>query len=59
MVQILICAGILQYDDEDSDKVVLESDSDLQAAVDHARLAGWKVSIIFVLVPSFVFKLLW
>ncbi|KAK4493352.1 hypothetical protein RD792_017755 [Penstemon davidsonii] len=30
------------YDDEDNDKVVLASDSDLQAAVDHARLAGWK-----------------
>ncbi|KAG8379443.1 hypothetical protein BUALT_Bualt07G0088900 [Buddleja alternifolia] len=32
----------LLYEDEDSDKVVLASDSDLQAAVDHARLAGWK-----------------
>ncbi|PIN22386.1 hypothetical protein CDL12_04892 [Handroanthus impetiginosus] len=30
------------YEDEDNDKVVLASDSDLQAAVDHARLAGWK-----------------
>ncbi|KAL2454983.1 CBS domain-containing protein CBSCBSPB5 [Abeliophyllum distichum] len=30
------------YEDEDHDKVVLASDSDLQAAVDHARLAGWK-----------------
>ncbi|EYU23085.1 hypothetical protein ABFS82_09G067100 [Erythranthe guttata] len=30
------------YEDEDKDKVVLASDSDLQAAVDHARLAGWK-----------------
>ncbi|CAA0831741.1 CBS domain-containing protein CBSCBSPB5 [Striga hermonthica] len=30
------------YEDEDKDKVMLASDSDLQAAVDHARLAGWK-----------------
>lgn len=30
------------YEDEDKDKVVLASDGDLQAAVDHARLAGWK-----------------
>ncbi|KAK6123745.1 hypothetical protein DH2020_042517 [Rehmannia glutinosa] len=35
------------YEDEDKDKVVLASDSDLQAAVDHARLAGWKVLIWF------------
>ncbi|XP_012830539.1 PREDICTED: CBS domain-containing protein CBSCBSPB1-like [Erythranthe guttata] len=31
------------YEDEDNDKVVLASDSDLQAAVYHAKLAGWKV----------------
>ncbi|KAF8694026.1 hypothetical protein HU200_038475 [Digitaria exilis] len=30
------------YEDEDQDKVVLASDDDLAAAVDHARLAGWK-----------------
>lgn len=30
------------YEDEDQDKVILASDSDLAAAVDHARLAGWK-----------------
>ncbi|XP_047338734.1 CBS domain-containing protein CBSCBSPB5-like [Impatiens glandulifera] len=30
------------YEDEDHDKVVLASDNDLAAAVDHARLAGWK-----------------
>ncbi|KAH6797175.1 CBS/octicosapeptide/phox/Bemp1 domain protein [Perilla frutescens var. hirtella] len=30
------------YEDEDKDKVILASDNDLQAAVDHARLAGWK-----------------
>ncbi|CAL9095177.1 unnamed protein product [Musa acuminata var. zebrina] len=30
------------YEDEDGDKVILASDSDLVAAVDHARLVGWK-----------------
>ncbi|XP_075662837.1 CBS domain-containing protein CBSCBSPB1 isoform X2 [Castanea sativa] len=30
------------YEDEDQDKVVLASDSDLATAVDHARSAGWK-----------------
>ncbi|KAG6495456.1 hypothetical protein ZIOFF_043280 [Zingiber officinale] len=30
------------YEDEDHDKVILASDSDLVAAVDHARQAGWK-----------------
>ncbi|KAK2975572.1 hypothetical protein RJ640_014059 [Escallonia rubra] len=30
------------YEDEDQDKVVLASDSDLAAALEHARLAGWK-----------------
>ena len=32
----------VQYEDEDGDKVVLASDDYLAAAVDHARLAGWK-----------------
>lgn len=32
----------IMYEDEDHDKVVLASDSDLVAAVDHARLIGWK-----------------
>lgn len=31
-----------QYEDEDRDKVVLATDDDLAAAVDHARMAGWK-----------------
>ncbi|KAF5956172.1 hypothetical protein HYC85_009028 [Camellia sinensis] len=31
------------YEDGDHDNVVLALDSDLVAAVDHARLAGWKV----------------
>ncbi|EPS71553.1 hypothetical protein M569_03205, partial [Genlisea aurea] len=30
------------YEDEENDKVVIASDGDLQAAVCHARLAGWK-----------------
>ncbi|XVF08683.1 hypothetical protein REPUB_Repub07fG0024600 [Reevesia pubescens] len=30
------------YEDEDRDKVVLASDNDLVAAVEHAKLAGWK-----------------
>ncbi|ONK58512.1 uncharacterized protein A4U43_C09F13840 [Asparagus officinalis] len=29
------------YEDEDRDKVVLASDSDLAAAVEHARVVGW------------------
>lgn len=33
----------MQYEDEDHDKVVLASDGDLAAALDHATLAGWKV----------------
>ncbi|RZC59756.1 hypothetical protein C5167_007056 [Papaver somniferum] len=30
------------YEDEDHDKVMLASDSDLAAAVDHAKQVGWK-----------------
>ncbi|XP_071742517.1 CBS domain-containing protein CBSCBSPB1-like [Rutidosis leptorrhynchoides] len=30
------------YEDEDHDMVVLATDSDLSAAVEHARLSGWK-----------------
>ncbi|KAL9247527.1 hypothetical protein vseg_020952 [Gypsophila vaccaria] len=30
------------YEDEDGDQVVLATDADLVAAVDHARSAGWK-----------------
>uniref|UniRef100_J3N8I5 CBS domain-containing protein n=2 Tax=Oryza brachyantha TaxID=4533 RepID=J3N8I5_ORYBR len=36
------------YEDEDRDKVVLASDDDLTAAVDHARLAGWKGLKLFL-----------
>ncbi|KAI3686372.1 hypothetical protein L1987_80047 [Smallanthus sonchifolius] len=31
------------YEDEDQDKVVISSDNDLTTAVEHARLAGWKM----------------
>ncbi|KAK9072364.1 hypothetical protein SSX86_008798 [Deinandra increscens subsp. villosa] len=30
------------YEDEDQDKVIISSDNDLTAAVEHARLVGWK-----------------
>ncbi|KMS97709.1 hypothetical protein BVRB_5g124540 isoform A [Beta vulgaris subsp. vulgaris] len=33
---------LILYEDEDGDKVVLATDCDLAAAVDHAKLAGWK-----------------
>uniref|UniRef100_K3ZM35 CBS domain-containing protein n=1 Tax=Setaria italica TaxID=4555 RepID=K3ZM35_SETIT len=36
------------YEDEDGDKVVLASDDDLAAAVDHARMAGWKGLKLFL-----------
>ncbi|RWW34166.1 hypothetical protein GW17_00001074 [Ensete ventricosum] len=44
----LLC-GILtdKYEDEDHDKVILASDGDLVAAVDHARQAGLKVGFIW------------
>ena len=34
---------MVQYEDEDGDRVVLATDADLIAAADHARSAGWKV----------------
>jgi len=42
-LQLFLC---VQYEDEDRDKVVLASDDDLAAAVDHARLAGWKACML-------------
>ncbi|KAI0530884.1 hypothetical protein KFK09_000432 [Dendrobium nobile] len=33
---------LILYEDEDHDKVVIASDNDLQAAVEHARQLGWK-----------------
>ncbi|MCI97421.1 CBS/octicosapeptide/phox/Bemp1 (PB1) domain protein, partial [Trifolium medium] len=37
------------YEDEEHDKVVLASDSDLAAAVDHAKMAGLKVFFVDLL----------
>lgn len=47
----------MQYEDDDHDKVVLASDSDLQAAVYHARLAGWKVLTLSFFFFFFTFAL--
>jgi hypothetical protein len=33
----------LLYDDDEGDRVVLTTDGDLSAAIQHARSAGWKV----------------
>ena len=33
-----------QYDDDEGDRVLLATDGDLVAAIEHARSAGWKVS---------------
>lgn len=41
----------MQYEDEEHDRVVLASDSDLAAAVDHAKTVGLKVVWICLLVP--------
>lgn len=35
---------LLQYVDDEGDKVLLGTDSDLVAAVNFARISGWKVS---------------
>lgn len=43
LIIIFITITLLQYEDEDHDKVVLASDGDLTAAIDHARSSGWKV----------------
>lgn len=34
----------MQYEDEDNDKVILASDGDLVAAVEHAKSIDWKVT---------------
>lgn len=43
-----VCAGFvhMQYVDDEGDKVLLATDTDLVAAVNFARISGWKVSII-------------
>lgn len=35
---------VVQYEDEDNDKVILASDGDLVAAVEHAKSIDWKVT---------------
>lgn len=35
----------MQYVDDEGDKVLLATDTDLVAAVNFARISGWKVSI--------------
>ena len=42
----------LQYVDDEGDKVLLATDSDLVAAVNFARINGWKVSLMFYKVLS-------
>lgn len=37
--------GCIQYEDDEGDRVLLGSDSDLIAAVNFARISGWKVSL--------------
>lgn len=37
----------LQYVDDEGDKVLLATDSDLVAAVNFARISGWKVSLMY------------
>ena len=51
---MFISCVYLQYEDEDGDKVVLATDSDLVAAVDHAKLAGWKVILASLFSYSFL-----
>ena len=38
-----------QYDDDEGDRVLLATDSDLIAAIEHARSAGWKVDCSLLL----------
>lgn len=52
----LVCSGKLifvQYEDEDHDKVILASDEDLAAAVEHARSLGWKVQYTNTITNSY------
>lgn len=39
----------MQYVDDEGDKVLLATDTDLVAAVNFARISGWKVSILTLL----------
>lgn len=49
-------ATLVQYEDEDKDKIVLASDGDLVAAVHHAKQAGWKVSTLQKTKPTTEFS---
>ncbi|GFP82469.1 CBS domain-containing protein cbscbspb5 [Phtheirospermum japonicum] len=44
---------LIMYEDEDNDKVLLASDSDLQAAIYHAKLSGWKVLMSSLLYSNY------
>lgn len=35
-----------QYNDDEGDRVILTTDSDLTAAIEHAKSAGWKVTVV-------------
>lgn len=43
----------MQYEDDEGDRVLMDTDNDLIGAVNHARLTGWKV----ILSSAFLFKL--
>ena len=40
---------VLQYLDDEGDRVLLATDNDLVGAVNHAKLAGWKVFLLLIL----------
>jgi hypothetical protein len=35
-----------QYNDDEGDRVILTTVSDLTAAIEHAKSAGWKVIVV-------------
>jgi hypothetical protein len=41
-----------QYKDDEGDRVLLATDSDFVAAIEHARSAGWKVFSLYFFVIS-------
>lgn len=43
LISVLIFLTIFQYEDDEGDKVLLATDSDLISAVTHARSIGLKV----------------
>jgi hypothetical protein len=42
-----------QYDDDEGDRVVLTTDSDLTAAIEHAKSAGWKVTVVILFLSAY------